>query len=213
MRRKHGGVVGLNVNQDGLTIAEETISSVRANATITINPNGSGEILNTGNVVVNNNSKLRLSETTNTNYVEIKAYAGASNTVTYQMPDSGLVAGYALATDAGGNLYWMDPEVDIDNETNSSQQHFVTFVETTAAKVTNFRTTSAKLNYVPASGLLTVGDLYSQANVHANGAIYTNNNSLTSDYTVTSSTNAMSSGPITIASGVTMTVQGNWSVV
>lgn len=213
MRRKHGGIVGLNVNQDGLTIAKETISSVRQDATITIQPEGSGEIVNTGNVVINNNSKLRLSESSNTSYVEIKAYNNASNTVTYQMPDSGLSAGYALATDDNGNLYWMDPEVDVDNETTSPLQHFVTFVETTDTKVTNFRTTSAKLNYVPASGLLTVGDLYSQANVHANGAIYTNNTSITSNYTVTSSTNAMSSGPITIAPGVTMTVEGNWSVV
>jgi hypothetical protein len=40
----------------------------------------------------------------------------------------------------------------------------------------------------------------------AGGAIYENSQSITSNYTITNGKNAMSAGPITIASGVTVTV-------
>ena len=40
----------------------------------------------------------------------------------------------------------------------------------------------------------------------AGGAIYENSDDITSDYTITSGKNGFSVGPITIASGVTVTV-------
>jgi len=49
----------------------------------------------------------------------------------------------------------------------------------------------------------------------AGGAIYENSNAIAANYTLTSSTNGMSVGPITIASGVTVTVPSgaNWVVL
>ncbi len=49
----------------------------------------------------------------------------------------------------------------------------------------------------------------------ANGAIYENSQTITSNYTITSGKNAMSAGPITINSGVTVTVPSgsNWVVL
>jgi len=47
------------------------------------------------------------------------------------------------------------------------------------------------------------------------GVFYENNTNVTSDYTITSGKNAMSAGPITIDSGVTVTVPSGstWTVV
>jgi len=49
----------------------------------------------------------------------------------------------------------------------------------------------------------------------AGGAIYENSNAVAANYTLTSGTNGMSVGPITIASGVTVTVPSgaNWVVL
>ena len=49
----------------------------------------------------------------------------------------------------------------------------------------------------------------------AGGAIYENSNSISSSYTLTSNTNGMSAGPITIASGVTVTIPSGstWVIV
>lgn len=43
--------------------------------------------------------------------------------------------------------------------------------------------------------------------------IYYNSNTISANVTIPSSTNAMSAGPITIATGVTVTVNGDWSIV
>lgn len=49
----------------------------------------------------------------------------------------------------------------------------------------------------------------------ASGVFYENNTNVTANYTITSSKNAMSAGPITIDSGVTVTVPSGsaWTVV
>lgn len=57
------------------------------------------------------------------------------------------------------------------------------------------------------------GSVVADTTVKANFPIYLNTNIITSDYTINSSTNAMSAGPIEIDDGVTVTVEGNWSIV
>lgn len=49
----------------------------------------------------------------------------------------------------------------------------------------------------------------------SSGVFYENNTNATADYTITSGKNAMSAGPITIDSGVTVTVPSGstWTVV
>ena len=46
-----------------------------------------------------------------------------------------------------------------------------------------------------------------------NSIIRTNGNSISADITISSSTNGLSAGPITIGSTVTVTVAGHWTVV
>jgi len=46
-----------------------------------------------------------------------------------------------------------------------------------------------------------------------NSIIRTNGNSISADITISSSTNGLSAGPITIGSTVTVTVAGHWSIV
>ena len=46
-----------------------------------------------------------------------------------------------------------------------------------------------------------------------NSLIRTNAQSVDNDITIPSTTNGMSAGPITISTGITVTVNGNWSVV
>jgi hypothetical protein len=46
-----------------------------------------------------------------------------------------------------------------------------------------------------------------------NSIIRTNGNSISSDITISSSTNGLSAGPITVGSSSTVTVAGYWSIV
>lgn len=49
----------------------------------------------------------------------------------------------------------------------------------------------------------------------ANGVFYENDTTITADYTITTNKNAMSAGPITINSGITVTVPAGsvWTIV
>mgnify|MGYP003979004275 CR=1 FL=1 len=47
----------------------------------------------------------------------------------------------------------------------------------------------------------------------ASSVIRTNAQTISEDITIASTSNGMSAGPITIADGYTVTVNGNWSVV
>jgi hypothetical protein len=50
---------------------------------------------------------------------------------------------------------------------------------------------------------------------YANGCVYENGQTITSNYTMTTSSNGMSAGPITIDTGVTVTIPtgSSWSIV
>jgi len=53
------------------------------------------------------------------------------------------------------------------------------------------------------------------SNQAANGVFYENDQTVTADYTITSGKNAMTAGPITVQSGVTVTIPSgsNWIVL
>ena len=66
---------------------------------------------------------------------------------------------------------------------------------------------------VVTGGMGISGNLYAGGIVNAGFPMYSNDNSITSSYTIPSNKNASSTGPITINNGVTITVSGNWSIV
>lgn len=56
-------------------------------------------------------------------------------------------------------------------------------------------------------------DVAGPVTVSGGSPFYRNSSTVTGDYTVGSTFNEMSIGPVTIQSGVTVTVNGNWSIV
>ncbi len=67
----------------------------------------------------------------------------------------------------------------------------------------------------PSSGTFLRGDNTWSAAGAQDNIFYENGQTVTADRTIGSTTNAMSSGPITIATGVTVTIStgGNWAIV
>lgn len=62
-------------------------------------------------------------------------------------------------------------------------------------------------------GNTTIGGSMTANGVINNNPIYYNATAITSNVTISASSNAMSSGPVTINNGVTVTVNGDWSIV
>lgn len=119
---------------------------------------------------------------------------------TYVLTSNGTTATWALPTGSGAT---------ITNDTSTSTNVFPTFASATSGALSTIFTSNAKYLYKPSTGELT-----SEHFVAGNG-IFVNSLTIDVSYTIPSGTSGMSAGPVTIASGVTVTVPSGsrWVVV
>jgi archaellum component FlaF (FlaF/FlaG flagellin family) len=92
----------------------------------------------------------------------------------------------------------------------------ILFTPTGSLSSTNVASALAELDSdVTATNSSVSSAVASKADVVANGTAIQNNTSITSDYTFPANRNAVSSGPITINTGVTVTISSGseWSIV
>jgi hypothetical protein len=82
----------------------------------------------------------------------------------------------------------------------------------TSGNVSTQTVSSTKLSFNPLSGLLTT---YGGFKAASSGPFFMNDNTVTVNYTVPANVNAGSYGPITINTGITVTVNtdANWIVL
>lgn len=107
---------------------------------------------------------------------------------------------WALATGSGAT---------ITNDTATSTNLYPTFAAATSGALSDIYTSNAKYLYKPSTGELT-----SEHFVAGNG-IFVNSLTIDVSYTIAAGTSGMSAGPITVASGTTVTVASGsrWVVV
>ena len=111
-------------------------------------------------------------------------------------------AGQVLQSNAAGAPTWVTPAggVTLSNDTATSTNLYPTFAAATSGSVSTVYTGNARLLYKPSTG-----ELQSTALVASNG-IVVNSATVNENYTIPSGSNAMSAGPITVASGIVVTV-------
>jgi hypothetical protein len=97
----------------------------------------------------------------------------------------------------------------LSNDTSTSSNLYPLFANATSGSATTVYTSNAKLLYKPSTGELQASEL-----VATNG-IVTNNRTIATSYSIPAGYSAMSAGPITVNSGVTVTVPtgGKWVVL
>ena len=88
----------------------------------------------------------------------------------------------------------------ISNDTATASNLFPLFASATSGTASSLFTSNAKFLYKPSTG-----ELQASALVASNG-IVVNSQTVAENYTIAATNNAMSSGPITINSGITVTV-------
>ncbi len=122
---------------------------------------------------------------------------GANN---YVLTSNGTTATWAAATGSGAT---------ITNDTSTSTNVYPTFAAATSGSLSTIYTSNAKYLYKPSTGELT-----SEHFVAGNG-IFVNSLTIDTSYTIAAGTSGMSAGPITVASGTTVTVSSGsrWVVV
>jgi len=110
---------------------------------------------------------------------------------TYVLTSNGTTATWALPTGSGAT---------ITNDTSTSTNVYPTFAAATSGALSTIYTSNAKYLYKPSTGELT-----SEHFIAGNG-IFVNNLTIDVSYTIAAGTSGMSAGPITVASGTTVTV-------
>lgn len=225
MGRKHtAGSVG-NQAVGGVQVDNTTLSAAD-NLDITVDPSGTGIFKVAGDTQIQAQGDLRFADADSSNWVAFQAPTTISSNVTWTLPSTDGTSTQALTTNGSGVLSWATNSVVISNETADAGTNYVTFTTTTSGQITTAKVSNTKLTFQPSSGTLSATVLSSTGNTTVGGnllvtgipsitgnfPVYLNTNSINS-YTIAAGTNAMSAGPITIAAGQTVTVNGDWSIV
>ena len=116
--------------------------------------------------------------------------------------DSTAASGVAWAAGGGGG------SVSVSNDTSTSTNLYPLFAAATSGTLSTIYTGNAKLLYKPSTG-----ELQSTVIDSTNG-IFVNSQTISADYTIASGDNGGSFGPVTVASGITVTVSSGsvWTV-
>jgi hypothetical protein len=97
----------------------------------------------------------------------------------------------------------------LTNDTSTATNVYPLFANATSGSATTVYTSNAKLLYKPSTG-----ELQATAVVASNG-IFVNSQAIAADYTIAATDNGGSFGPVTVNSGITVTVSSGavWTVV
>jgi hypothetical protein len=99
--------------------------------------------------------------------------------------------------------------VSISNETSDTNIFFPVFANSTTGNVSTIFTSNNKFLYKPSTG-----DLFAEQ-VNADNGLFVNRTTIENSYTIDVGFSAMSTGPITVANGATITVSANskWTII
>lgn len=211
-----GDVVGPSSATDNAFVRFDlTTGKLIQNSSATLNDSGAPTFV--GSVAVSGTSAtgadIKLYEDTDngTNYVGLKAPASIASDVTWTLPSTDGTNGQALVTDGSGTLSWTTAggSVTISNDTSTATDVYPTFVSSTSGTASSLNTGNAKLLYKPSTG-----EFKAEVPVAQNG-IFVNAQTIDTSYTIGTGFNGMSAGPVTVDSGITVTVSSGsvWTVV
>lgn len=97
----------------------------------------------------------------------------------------------------------------ISNDTSTSSARYPLFASTTSGSATTVYTSNANYLYTPSTGEL------KSKYVNASSGIFVNSQTVDTSYTIASGSNGFSVGPVTVSSGVSVTVSSGqrWVVI
>ena len=172
----------------------------------------SAAVANTDYLAVNNpiaTGVLKLNGSSS-GYVGLQGAATAGST-TYTLPSADGSNGQVLSTNGTGTLAWTTAAttITISNDTTSVGNLYPSFLSATSGTASTVYTSNARLLYQPS-----IGQFQSTTFRSGNG-LFVNSATVSESCTIASGDNASSAGPITVNSGITVTVSSGsvWVVV
>lgn len=169
---------------------------------------------NTGvftDITLNAQGDVRFADSDSSNWVAFQGPATVASNITWTLPGVDGTNGQVLTTNGTGTLSWTTAatNITISNDTSTSTDLYPAFLTATTGTASALNTSNAKLLYKPSTG-----EFKATVPVAQNG-IFVNSQTISSNYTISATDNGMSAGPVTVNSGVTVTVStgSTWTVV
>jgi len=211
------GVPTWSSDASGVTIADDTTTATPLYPIFTSVTTGNATTVNVASTKLKFTPQTGMIESnvirlngTSSGYVGLQGAAAAGST-TYTLPSSDGTTGQVLQTNGSGVMSWVTAAagVSITNDTSTATDVYPAFLASTSGTASTIYTGNAKLLYKPSTG-----ELKSEVPVAQNG-IFVNAQTIDTSYTIASTFNGLSAGPVTVDTGVTVTVSSGsvWTVV
>ena len=208
---------------NGTTIpASKTLVDTDTAQTLTNKTLGSGTAVTAGTI---NGTTIGASTASTGAFTTLTASADSSFTSTGALTISKGTVAQRPGAPAAGMLRFNDDSDEFEgyngtawasvggaalvNDTSTASNLYPLFASATTGTAATLNTSNAKLLYKPSTGEFQASEL-----VASNG-IVVNAQTVTADYTLAATNNAMSAGPVTVDSGVTVTISSGarWVVI
>lgn len=195
-----GGGGGVNVTIDG------PINMNGANAAIQINPTGTGtvSIAPAGALTVNPTTASTMNNVAIGGTTPLAgSFTDLSVNGTLSFDAAQGTAGQVLTSaGAGATPTWTTPAggITISDDTTTAATRYPLYSSATSGTASTIFTSSTKYTYFPSTGTLT------SPQISASNGIFINNMTVSASFTIPSGYSANSVGPVTVASGQTVTV-------
>jgi len=141
--------------------------------------------------------------------VTIRSSNTTSEAWTLTLPTTNGNSGQALITDGNGTTSWGPAGATINDDTTTNATRYPIFSSVTTGAPADVYVSSTKLTFNPSTG-----NLISTAVGSSNG-IMINATTVSADYSIPNNYNGLSGGPVTVNSGITVTVPSGstWTIV
>lgn len=187
-----------------VTIGASTISTTQANTDLTIDPNGTGIVRITNDMLLTAAGELRLADTDSSNWVGFKSPGTVVANKVWTLPSADGTSTQVLTTDGSATLSWTSKTIALADEVSSATTHYPLLQTATSGTATTLYGSTTKLSFQPSTGTMTFPILTGSASSGANLVLRSTSNATKGQVYIdeTTASSSVTTGALRVGGGV-----------